>query len=187
MSYMKSKEIRRAYKRTRETLEPVSQTPVRIGAVDEEERTKDTTIPQTEGGPMRVGVERMRAEEERARQTEIARLRKEARLRAEEEARQILAQSSSPNQEDDQEHYDDVARSYNSKESGEEEEESDEEESETESERDEEESKEEEEEEEGGGEAVALSQGGTEQPRPNKHIRFTYTTPSATILSDSGG
>ncbi|XP_024965909.1 histone H3.v1-like [Cynara cardunculus var. scolymus] len=129
-----------------------------------------------------------RAEEERAeqaRQTEIARLREEARLRTEEEARQILAQSSSPNYEDNQEHYDDAARSYTSEENGEEEEESDEEVSKTECEGDEEESEEEDEEEEGGGEAVALSHGGTKQPRPNKHIRFTYPTPSATTLSDS--
>ncbi|XP_024958898.1 probable serine/threonine-protein kinase kinX [Cynara cardunculus var. scolymus] len=187
MSYMKSKEIRRAYRHTRETLEPVSRTPVRIGAANEEERTEDTSIPQTGGGTIRAGEERMRAEEERACQIEIARLREEARLSAKEEARQILAQSSTPNHEDYQEHYDDAAQSYTSEESGEEEEETDEEESETESKGDEEESKEEEEEEEGGGEAVALSQGGTEQPRPNKHIRFTYLTPSATTLSDSGG
>ncbi|XP_024965919.1 uncharacterized protein KIAA1211 homolog [Cynara cardunculus var. scolymus] len=213
MSYMKSKEIRRAYRHTRETLEPVSRTPVHIGVAEEEERSKDTSMPQAEGKTVRVGEERMRAKEERvrvlqerekerkqeearkkkservkkkkaeaeraeeeraekARQAEIARLREEARLIAEEEARQTLAQSSSPNQGDDQEHYDDAARSYTSEGSEEEDEENDEEESEG----DEEESEEVEEEEEGGGKAVALPQGGTEQPRPNKHIRFTYPT-----------
>ncbi|XP_024964379.1 caldesmon-like [Cynara cardunculus var. scolymus] len=149
---MKSKEIRRSYRRIHKTLEPVSRTPLRIGTVEEEERTEDTSRLQAEGETVKVGEEKMRAEEERvrveqkrakerkieearkkgaerekkkkeevaraeqerlaklararaeaeqaekARQAEITRLSEEAKLIVEEEARQTLAHSSSPNQ-----------------------------------------------------------------------------------------
>ncbi|XP_024965832.1 vicilin-like seed storage protein At2g18540 [Cynara cardunculus var. scolymus] len=64
---MKSKEIRRAYKRTSEIPGPVSRTPLRIGTAEEEKRTEDTSMPQAEGETMRAGVERIIAEEERER------------------------------------------------------------------------------------------------------------------------
>ncbi|XP_024962656.1 vicilin-like seed storage protein At2g18540 [Cynara cardunculus var. scolymus] len=64
---MKSKEIRRVYIRIRETLGPVSRTPLRIGTAEQEERTEDTSMPQAKGETIRAEEERMRAEKERVR------------------------------------------------------------------------------------------------------------------------
>ncbi|XP_024962605.1 vicilin-like seed storage protein At2g18540 [Cynara cardunculus var. scolymus] len=79
MRYMKSKEIKRAHKRTHTTLEPVSRTPLRIGIAEEDERPKDTLRPQVEGEMVRVSAERAREKErkrEEARKKKVERERK---------------------------------------------------------------------------------------------------------------
>ncbi|XP_024989190.1 histone-lysine N-methyltransferase, H3 lysine-79 specific-like [Cynara cardunculus var. scolymus] len=93
MSYMKSKEIRRVYRRIRETLGPVSRTSLRIETTEEEERTEDTSRPQAEGETVRAGKERMRVEEKRVsvqQEREKERKREEARKKkAEREKKEV--------------------------------------------------------------------------------------------------
>ncbi|XP_024962994.1 uncharacterized abhydrolase domain-containing protein DDB_G0269086-like [Cynara cardunculus var. scolymus] len=215
-AYMKTKEIRKGYRRVREALEPMPRTLARIGLNQEGEEAEEAQRPQAEDEGVRQERERekkrkrvelkrkreerekmRKAEEKRAKRErleEIARNEEEERVRRE-TAKQNLELFSSSKDEESQERPDAIGS--NTANDGEDALDDDVPGSNTANEGEDAldddvgvavEFEENEEDDEREGEVAALPQGELEQPRTvNRHIYFPSLTPSATTSSDSGG